>query len=366
MLKRQLVLEDGSVFTGEGFGSETEHMGEVVFHTGMTGYQEVISNPSCSGQMVVMTYPLIGNYGINRDDFETITPFLQGLIVKEYCDHPSNFRSEESLGHFLEVNGIPGIAGIDTRKLTRHIRENGTMKGCLTAVSEPVQDVVDRLRKSSAKQNPVQQTSTGKPYVVPGRGMRIVLVDFGMKHGILRELTKRNCHITVVPYNYRAENILRLKPDGILLTNGPGDPKDVPEAMEMVREVLGHVPVFGMCLGHQLLALACGANTEKMTVGHHGSNYPVKDLQTGKTYMTAQNHGYMVTHESIRKTDLDVTHIGLNDTGIEGIRHKVYPAFGVQFHPEGASGPEDITDIFDTFLQLICDTKAGKGAEVYA
>lgn len=364
MLKRQLVLEDGTVFTGKGFGSETGHIGEVIFHTGMTGYQEVISNPSCFGQMVVMTYPLIGNYGVNRDDFETITPFVHGLIVKEYCDHPSNFRCEESLDHYLKANEIPGIAGIDTRKLTRHLRENGTMKGCLTSVSEPVQHVASQLRKTSPKQNPVQQTSTRKPYVVPGRGVRIVLVDYGMKHGILRELTRRNCHVTVVPYNYSAENIFRLKSDGILLSNGPGNPKAVPEATEMIRKVLGSIPVFGMCMGHQLLALASGADTKVMKVGHHGSNHPVKNLVTGKTSMTAQNHQYLVTHESIEKTDLDITHIGLNDNSVEGFQHKLYPAFGVQFHPEGAPGAEDTMDSFDTFLQLIA--KAEKGAQIHA
>lgn len=366
MLKRQLVLEDGMVFTGEGFGSQTERLGEVIFHTGMTGYQELISNPSCSGQMMVMTYPLIGNYGMNRDDYETITPFIHGLIVKEYCDHPSNFRSEENLSQFLEANEIPGIAGIDTRKLTRYIRENGTMKGCITMASESAEDVVNRIGKNTSEQNLVQQVSTGKPYVVPGQGARIVLVDFGMKHGILRELMKRNCHITIVPYNYSSENILRLKPDGILLSNGPGNPKAIPGAIEMIEEVLGNVPVFGMCLGHQLLALACGANTEKMIVGHHGSNHPVKDLVLGKTYMTAQNHHYLVTHKSIEKNDLDVTHVGLNDRSIEGFRHKAYSAFGIQFHPEGAPGAEDTIEEFDTFLQLIARAKAEKGAETHA
>ncbi|WP_106497685.1 carbamoyl phosphate synthase small subunit [Lentibacillus sp. Marseille-P4043] len=366
MLQRQLILEDGTVFIGEGFGSEENTSGEVVFNTGMTGYQEVISDPSYCGQIVLMTYPLVGNYGINRDDFETVTPFIQGFIVKEYCEQPSNFRSDESLNTFLKANDIPGIAGIDTRKLTKIIRQHGTMKGCITSMDEPVEQVIERLRKTPEQTDLVQQTSTIKPYVVPGRGHRIVLVDFGMKHGILRELTKRDCHVTVVPYNYGAENILRLKPDGIMLTNGPGDPKDVPEAIEMIKEIIGKVPLFGICLGHQLLALACGADTEKMKFGHRGANHPVKDLEKGKTYMTSQNHSYAVTNKSINQTDLQITQIALNDHSIEGIRHTVYPAFSVQYHPESSPGPEDTNQLFDDFMQMIEQINAKNEEEVYA
>ncbi|GGB45334.1 glutamine-hydrolyzing carbamoyl-phosphate synthase small subunit [Virgibacillus dakarensis] len=366
MHKRQLVLEDGSVFIGEGFGSTKDCSGEVVFNTGMTGYQEVISDPSYCGQIVMMTYPLVGNYGINRDDFETVTPFIHGFIVKEYCEHPSNFRSDESLSSFLQANDIPGIAGIDTRKLTKIIRLYGTMKGCITSCDEPVEKVIERLKQTPKRTNQVHRTSTAKPYVVPGRGLRIVLVDFGMKHGILRELTKHDCHVTVVPYNYGASNILRLKPDGIMLTNGPGDPKDVPEAIEMLKEVLGRIPLFGICLGHQLLALACGANTEKMKFGHRGANHPVKDLEKGKTYMTSQNHSYAVTHESLGRTNLALTQIALNDNSVEGIRHTVHPAFSVQYHPESSPGPEDTNHLFDEFLQMIVAVKAKNEEEAYA
>ncbi|MFD2628316.1 carbamoyl phosphate synthase small subunit [Oceanobacillus kapialis] len=353
MNKKQLVLEDGTVFIGEGFGSNREMIGEIVFNTGMTGYQEIITDPSYCGQIVTMTYPLAGNYGINRDDFETVNPFIHGFIVKETCEVPSNFRSEESLDNYLKVHDIPGIHGIDTRKLTKIIRKHGTMKAIIGDQEETVEALLAKLASKQLPTNQVSQTSTIKPYVVPGRGRRIVLVDFGMKHGILRELTKRNCHITVVPYNYSAENILRLKPDGIMLTNGPGDPKDVPEAITMINELIGKVPIFGICLGHQLLALACGADTEKMKFGHRGSNHPVKDLSKGKTYITSQNHSYAVNEASLANTALQLTQVALNDGTVEGIKHKKHPAFSVQYHPESSPGPDDTNHLFDEFLHVI-------------
>ncbi|QKY68976.1 carbamoyl phosphate synthase small subunit [Lentibacillus sp. CBA3610] len=357
MVKRQLILEDSSIFTGEGFGADISTTGEVVFNTGMTGYQEVITDPSYCGQMVVMTYPLIGNYGINRDDFETVTPFIHGLIVKELSEFPSNFRSDETLHDYLKANGIPGLSGIDTRKLTKIIRKHGTMKAMMADADQPAEELIANLKNQPDQTDQVKQTSTIKPYVVPGRGKRIVLVDFGMKHGILRELTKRDCHVTVVPYNYSAENILRLKPDGIMLTNGPGNPKSVPESIEMVQTVLGKIPLFGICLGHQLLALACGANTEKIAFGHRGANQPVKDTEKNKTFMTSQNHSYAVTHDSLTGTDLDLIQFSLNDNSVEGIRHKTYPAFSVQYHPESSPGPEDTPQLFDEFLQMISESR---------
>ncbi|MBM7571759.1 carbamoyl phosphate synthase small subunit [Aquibacillus albus] len=353
MEKRQLVLEDGTTFIGTAFGSTEAKVGEVVFNTGMTGYQEILSDPSYCGQMVTMTYPLIGNYGINRDDFETITPSIHGLIVKEACDFPSNFRNDESLDSYLKANHIPGIAGIDTRKLTKIIRQYGTMKGIITSVNQSKEEATSYMAQTPAMHDQVKQVSTVKPYVVPGRGYRIVLVDFGMKHGILRELTKRNCHVTVVPYNYTAESILRLKPDGVMLTNGPGDPKDVPEAIDMIKSLVGKVPIFGICLGHQLLALACGADTEKLKFGHRGSNHPVKDLVVNKTYITSQNHGYTVKLESLKETALKLTQIALNDQTVEGIQHEKYPVFSVQYHPESSPGPDDTNHLFDEFLAKI-------------
>ncbi|WP_226037961.1 carbamoyl phosphate synthase small subunit [Aquibacillus saliphilus] len=353
MGKRQLVLEDGTTFTGTGFGSMEQSIGEVVFNTGMTGYQEILSDPSYCGQIVTMTYPLIGNYGINRDDFETITPSIHGLIVKEVCDTPSNFRNEESLDSYLKANNIPGIAGIDTRKLTKIIRKHGTMRAMFTSTDQVLEESVLTIEQTQVMKDQVESVSTIKPYVVPGRGYRIVLVDFGMKHGILRELTKRYCHVTVVPYHYSAENILRLKPDGVMLTNGPGDPKDVPEAIEMITSIIDSVPVFGICLGHQLLALACGADTEKMKFGHRGSNHPVKDLLENKTYITSQNHGYAVRLDSLSNTKLELTQIALNDHTVEGIQHSILPAFSVQYHPESSPGPEDTNHLFDEFLSKI-------------
>ncbi|WP_010530473.1 carbamoyl phosphate synthase small subunit [Lentibacillus jeotgali] len=355
MAERQLILEDSTIFTGEGFGADISATGEVVFNTGMTGYQEVITDPSYCGQMVVMTYPLIGNYGINRDDFETVTPFIHGLIVKEFSEFPSNFRSDETLHDYLKANGIPGISGLDTRKLTKIIRKHGTMKAIMADAGMPAEELIESLKGLPDQTDQVNQTSTIKPYVVPGRGKRIVLVDFGMKHSILRELTKRDCHVTVVPYNYSAGDILRLKPDGIMLTNGPGDPKNVPESIEMVQTVLGKIPLFGICLGHQLFALACGADTKKMAFGHRGVNQPVKDTEKNKTFMTSQNHSYAVTHDSLIGTDLDLIQFSLNDNSVEGIRHLTYPAFSVQYHPESSPGPEDTPQLFDEFLQMISE-----------
>ncbi|MCG1028633.1 glutamine-hydrolyzing carbamoyl-phosphate synthase small subunit [Virgibacillus halodenitrificans] len=365
MDNRQLILEDGTVFTGESIGSDTSAFGEIVFNTGMTGYQEVISDPSYCGQIVMITYPQIGNYGINREDFETVTPFIRGFVAKEVCEHPSNFRSEETLDSYLKANNIPGITGIDTRKLTRIIRQHGTMKATIVPIDQPVEEVKETMHVTNLPADQVKQTSTVTPYVVPGRGKRIVVVDFGMKHGILRELTERQCHVTVVPYNYSSEQILRLKPDGIVLTNGPGNPKDVPEAIHMIKNIIDKLPIFGICLGHQLLALACGADTEKMKFGHRGGNHPVKDLETEKTYITSQNHSYAVRKASLNNTELLLTHVALNDNTVEGIKHRVYPAFSVQFHPESSPGPEDTSHFFDSFIsKLIVDQP--KEEKIYA
>lgn len=352
-MQRQLILEDGTVFIGEGFGSEREMTGEVVFNTGMTGYQEILSDPSYCAQIVTLTYPMIGNYGINRDDFESIEPAVHGLIVKEVCEVPSNFRSELSVDEFLKQKDIPGLAGIDTRKLTRKIRQYGTLRGRVCGMDVNVQEVVASLKSYSLPTDSVEKVSTTNAYPSPGRGQKVVLVDYGMKHGILRELTARQCDVIVVPYNVTAEEILRLNPDGIMLSNGPGDPKDVPEAIDMINGILGKVPLFGICLGHQLFSLACGADTEKMKFGHRGSNHPVKDLRTNKVALTSQNHGYTVREASLENTDLEITHIALNDGTVEGVKHTQYPAFTVQYHPEASPGPEDANGLFNEFMELM-------------
>lgn len=352
-MKRQLILEDGTIFIGKAFGSDATTMGEVVFNTGMTGYQEILSDPSYCGQMVTLTYPLIGNYGINRDDFESICPAIKGLIVKEVTEYPSNWRNEMTLNDYFKMKRIPGISGIDTRKLTRIIRQHGTLKGAICSLEEDSQEVLGKLRSTVLPIDQVSQVSTKNPYPSPGRGKRVVLVDFGMKHGILRELIGRGCDIIVVPYNATADEILQLSPDGIMLSNGPGDPKDVPEAIEMIKGIVGKIPFFGICLGHQLFALASGADTVKMKFGHRGSNHPVKDLSTGKIAITSQNHGYTVEENSIVGTRLAVTHIALNDGTIEGLKHLDYPAFTVQYHPEASPGPEDANSLFDQFMQMI-------------
>ncbi|MDR6997970.1 carbamoyl phosphate synthase small subunit [Neobacillus niacini] len=352
-MKAQLILEDGTVFIGEGFGSHIDTVGEVVFNTGMTGYQEILSDPSYCGQIVTLTYPLIGNYGINRDDFESINPAVKGFIVKEAAEFPSNWRSEFTLDEYFKMKKIPGIAGIDTRKLTRIIRKYGTLKGAICSIDKDVNVVLASLRQTRLPIDQVRQVSTKNSYPSPGRGKRIVLVDFGMKHGILRELNERGCDVIVVPYRTTADEILQLRPDGIMLSNGPGDPKDVPEAIHMIKEVLGRIPIFGICLGHQLFALACGADTMKMKFGHRGSNHPVKDLATGKIAITAQNHGYTVEPESVKNTRLAITHIALNDGTVEGLKHLDYPAFTVQYHPEASPGPEDANGLFEQFLALM-------------
>ncbi|GAB1156597.1 MULTISPECIES: glutamine-hydrolyzing carbamoyl-phosphate synthase small subunit [Paenibacillus] len=355
----RLLLEDGTLFTGKAFGAEGETTGEVVFNTGITGYQEVLSDPSYCGQIVTMTYPLIGNYGITRDDFESIRPFVHGFVVRRHETVPSNWRAEYSLDDLLKEYGIVGISEIDTRMLTRRIRHHGTMKGILTTGSKPVEELLEMMGDTSIAElrNQVPLTSTQHVYNSPGTAERIVLVDYGAKTGILRELSKRNCDVVVVPHDVTAEEIRRLNPDGIQLSNGPGDPKDVPHAVKMISELLGEYPIFGICLGHQLFALAAGADTEKLKFGHRGGNHPVKELESGRCFITSQNHGYTVNEESVKNTELEVTHINNNDKTIEGLKHKTFPAFSVQYHPEAAPGPYDNSYLFDRFIEMIREHK---------
>ncbi len=352
-MKKKLVLASGEVFYGEGFGYEQDIEGEVVFNTGMTGYQELISDPSYCGQIVCMTYPLIGNYGINRDDYESMEPAIKGLIVKELCDFPSNFRSQLSLHDFFCKRKLSGISGIDTRQLTRIIRNQGVIKGKIVDAAKDNAVVISELKNLKLPINQVQQVSTKTAYAAPGRGFKVVLVDYGSKLGIIRELSSRDCDITVVSQHTTADEIMLMNPDGIMLSNGPGDPEDVIGAGEMIRGLLGKVPIFGICLGHQLIGLACGAKTFKLKFGHRGGNHPVLDIKKNKVAITSQNHGYAVDQESLKQTDLEETHIALNDKTNEGFRHKKYPCFSVQYHPEASPGPEDANYLFDEFLEMM-------------
>ena len=350
-LDKQLVLEDGSVYKGYGIGADIEMAGEGVFNTAMTGYQETLSDPSYNGQIITFTYPLIGNYGINRDDYETINPSIKGIVTREICRKPSNFRKEFTLDEVLKDLNIPGISGIDTRSLTKKIREHGTIKGIITGIEKDAQKVAESLRKNNLPTNQIEQVSTKKAFLSSGLGKRVVLIDLGMKSGIMRELNLRGCDIIVMPHDASAKEILRQKPDGIMLSNGPGDPVDVPETISTIKDLIGKVPIFGICMGHQLISLACGAKTYKLKFGHRGANQPVKNLITGKVDITAQNHGYAVDIDSLKDTDLELTHIAVNDGTCEGVRHKKYSVFSVQYHPEASPGPHDPNYLFDQFIE---------------
>lgn len=356
--KRYLVFEDGSIYEGRKLGSDNLTKGEIVFNTAMTGYQETISDPSYTGQIITFTYPLIGNYGINRDDFESLVPTLSGVVVKEASTHPSNFRQQKTFNDVLVQYDIPGISGVDTRSITRKIREHGVLKAGFTDHAEDIPTFIEELKQFELSRDEVPMVSTKTPYVSTGSDLSVVLVDFGKKQNIVRELNARGCNVTVVPYNTPAEIILGMSPDGVMLSNGPGDPEDVPEAMEMIQGILGKIPFFGICLGHQLFALSQGAEAFKMKFGHRGANHPVKDLATGKIALTSQNHGYAIDEASVAHTDLEVTHIALNDGTVEGLKHKTLPAFSVQYHPEACPGPTDSNYLFDQFIDMMKEFKA--------
>jgi carbamoyl-phosphate synthase small subunit len=373
-MKALLVLADGKIYEGEHFGSDGEVEAEIVFNTSMAGYQEIITDPSYCGQMVVMTYPLIGNYGVNPEDFESDRPHLSGFIIKELSKVKSNWRSSGSLEDFLKETNVFGIQGIDTRALTRRIREKGAQQAILSTDTSDPQRLIEKARKSPGLvgRDLVKEVTCKKAYEwnesewtlsmgqtqlaeVKDRPYNVLVYDFGVKRNILRKLTHAGCKIKVVPANTPADEVLATKPDGIFLSNGPGDPAAVPYAIDNVKAILGKVPVFGICLGHQILSLALKGKTYKLRFGHHGGNQPVLDVKSGKIEITSQNHGFAVEQNSF-ESDVDITSLNLNDDTVEGIQHKNWPVFSVQYHPEASPGPHDSEHLFDKFVKLM---KAG-------
>lgn len=356
---RKLIFEDGSEYLGYSFGDTCDKVCETVFNTSMVGYQEIMSDPSYTYQAVVMTYPLIGNYGMAEDDYETKHPTLGAFIAGEYNDVPSNFRSAATLGDVMKRYCIPGIYGVDTRKLTRYIRNFGSRKVLITDISTAKEDGIRILKKIDIPTDAVSKVSPKESYHanVENPKFHIVAIDCGMKRNIVRSLNKRNCAVTVVPYNTAAESIRKLSPDGVFVSNGPGDPCDVPAAIETIRKLRGEYPIFGICLGHQIICLSYGAKCYKLKFGHRGGNHPVKNTETGKIEITSQNHSYAVDCDSLQNTPLKVTHINLLDNTVEGVACAKDKVFSVQYHPESAPGPEDSGYLFDRFIEMMREVK---------
>ncbi len=363
-MKAFLILEDGTTFTGVSIGSQKEIISEIVFNTSMTGYLEVLTDPSYAGQAVVMTYPLIGNYGVCYQDMESTKAWPDGYIVREIARTPSNFRSEDSIETFLKKHDIPGIAGIDTRALTKILREKGTMNGMITTnEAYHIEEVKERLKdycvqgvvsKVSCKEAHSYQPGDFETDSTNVNGLKVALMDFGSKNNIARSLVKRGCQVTIYPADTKAEEIINAKPDGIMLSNGPGDPAECIEIIEELKKLFhSNIPIFAICLGHQLLALANGAKTHKMKYGHRGANHPVKDLSTGRVYISSQNHGYVVEEESIDKSVAEISFINVNDQTIEGLHYLNKNVFTVQFHPEACAGPRDSEFLFDRFIHMM-------------
>ena len=349
MAKAYLVLSDGTVFEGEGFGAPVERIGELVFNTSVVGYIETLTDPSYYGQILMQTFPLVGNYGIIEEDFEGACS-VRGYVVREWCDAPSNFRSQYDLDAFLKAQGVPGICGVDTRAVTQHIRDNGVMNAMICAKAP---DDLAPIR-AFAITDAVKSVSTGVTEVFPALGeekYRVTLVDYGVKYNIERELQKRGCTVTVVPFDTSAEAILAGNPDGVMLSNGPGDPAENVQCVEEIRKLLGRAPLFGICLGHQLTALAAGGKTVKLKYGHRGANQPCRDLVTGHTYITSQNHGYAVVSDALPVGK--VRFVNANDGTCEGVDYPGLRAFTVQFHPEACAGPMDTSFLFDRFLRMM-------------
>ena len=356
---KKIILEDGAEFYGYGFGADRETTAEIVFNTSMVGYQEILSDPSYTGQAVVMTYPMIGNYGMCDDDYETKTPTISAMVVREYNDEPSNFRAEQTLQEVMRKYGIVGLAGVDTRALTRYIRDKGTGKALICDATMPNIVGVAMLKAAALRRDQVSQVSTKTPWVSPAGNARfhVVAVDCGIKHNIIRSLNRRGCDVTIVPWNVSSNELETLRPDGVFLSNGPGNPEDAKPVIELVRQLRGKYPIFGICLGHQIIALSYGAKTYKLKFGHRGGNHPVKNLLTGKVEITSQNHSYAVDGQSLDGTGLEVTHINLLDNTVEGLRCVDDRVFSVQYHPESAPGPQDSSYLFDEFIRRMEETR---------
>lgn len=352
---KKIVLENGREFYGYGFGADTEAINEIVFNTSMVGYQEIVSDPSYTGQAVVMTYPLIGNYGMNDEDYETKVPSIGGLIVREYNDTPSNFRYTKTLSEVLEENNIPGIQGIDTRAVVGIIRREGAQKVMICSADTPLWSALEKIKAYNPKPNEVERVSCKKIWFsrTPDHKYDVVAIDCGIKLNIIRKLNQKGCNVIVVPFDTPRKKIMSFRPDGLFLSNGPGDPENVTPVIETVKELRGKLPIFGICLGHQMISLAYGAKTYKMKFGHRGGNHPVKNLETGKIEITSQNHSFAVDVDSLKDTKLKLTHINLLDNtaeGVECVRDKI---FSVQYHPESAPGPQDSSYLFDKFISMM-------------
>ena len=361
MIKAKLALENGIVIEGENFGAEGETYGEVVFNTSLTGYQEMITDPSYKGQILIFTNPLIGNYGVNDEDIESKSPQVAGVVIREISKFYSNWRANQSLDLYLKKHNIVGIANVDTRFLVRQIRSEGAMRGVISTIDLDDVSLVQKVRTIPQMNglDLVKFTTTGERYIFNDKDKTkffVVLYDFGVKLNILRKLEKLNCKVLVVPANTNAEDVLSLNPDGVVLSNGPGDPSALTYAIENIKKLIGQKPILGICLGHQLLSLAVGGKTYKMKFGHRGSNHPVKNLITGKIEITSQNHGFAVDSDSLKDSQVEITHISLNDGTIEGIMLKNFPAFSVQYHPEASPGPHDSEYIFKNFVDLLQKT----------
>ncbi|MDD6012615.1 MAG: glutamine-hydrolyzing carbamoyl-phosphate synthase small subunit [Oscillospiraceae bacterium] len=352
---KKLIFEDGSEYYGYAFGDEGEKICEIVFNTSPVGYQEIVSDPSYTYQAVVMAYPLIGNYGIAADDFETETPTIGALIVRDYNDLPSNFRSMMTLSQVMKKYFIPGITGVDTRKLVRTIRDKGSRPVLITAADTPKEKGMELLKNYTAPRDAVSRVSTREKryYICENAKYNVVAVDCGMKGNIPKSLVKRGCNVTAVPWNITADEVEKMNPDGIFLSNGPGDPTDVQPVIDLVRSLKGKYPIFGICLGHQVLSLAYGAKTYKLKFGHRGGNHPVKNLADGKIEITSQNHSYAVDSQSLKDTPLQVTHVNILDGTVEGVECAADMAFSVQYHPESCPGPQDSSYLFDKFIAIM-------------